>query len=146
MGPEECEREVTTPDLPREAAEHLGPYYVYVLVDPTDESVFYVGEGSKQRLLAHGREAVPRRWDSRAYRPPMIVLPVPGSSPRRNRSIGCGSIHWYTAWCWCGYGVNCDAIIDGVRSGVGFGPFDETPASQLLDPRLDRLPADPRFE
>jgi len=133
VGPEECEREVTTPDLPREAAEHLGPYYVYVLVDPTDESVFYVGEGSKQRLLAHGREAVPRRWDSRAYRPPMIVLPVPGSSPRRNRSIGCGSI-------------NCDAIIDGVRSGVGFGPFDETPASQLLDPRLDRLPADPRFE
>lgn len=48
---------MTAPDLPPEAAERLGPYYVYVLVDPTDESVFYVGKGSKQRLLAHGREA-----------------------------------------------------------------------------------------
>lgn len=44
-------------DLPLEAAERLGPYYVYALVDPTDGSVFYVGKGSKQRLLAHGREA-----------------------------------------------------------------------------------------
>ena len=48
---------MTASDLPPEAAERLGPYYVYVLVDPTDESVFYVGKGSKQRLLAHGREA-----------------------------------------------------------------------------------------
>jgi uncharacterized protein len=48
---------MTAPDLPLEAAERLGPYYVYVLVDPTDGSVFYVGKGSKQRLLAHGREA-----------------------------------------------------------------------------------------
>ena len=48
---------MTSSDLPREVAERLGPYYVYVLVDPTDESVFYVGNGSKQRLLDHGREA-----------------------------------------------------------------------------------------
>lgn len=48
---------MTAPDLPLEAAERLGPYYVYVLVDPTDESVFYVGKGSRQRLLMHGREA-----------------------------------------------------------------------------------------
>ena len=48
---------MTASDLPPEAAERLGPYYVYVLVDPTDDSVFYVGKGSKQRLLAHGREA-----------------------------------------------------------------------------------------
>jgi uncharacterized protein len=46
-----------SPDLPLDVAERLGPYYVYVLVDPVDESVFYVGKGSKQRLLAHGREA-----------------------------------------------------------------------------------------
>jgi hypothetical protein len=44
-------------DLPLEVAERPGPYYVYVLVDPSDESVFYVSKGSKQRLLAHGREA-----------------------------------------------------------------------------------------
>ena len=48
---------MTSSDLPLEAAERLGPYYVYVLVDPTDESVFYVGKGSRQRLLAHGRQA-----------------------------------------------------------------------------------------
>jgi hypothetical protein len=48
---------MTPPDLPLEAAERLGPYYVYVLIDPTDESVFYVGKGSKQRLLMQGREA-----------------------------------------------------------------------------------------
>ena len=52
-----CESELTSSDLPPEVAERLGPFYVYVLVDPTDESVFYVGKGSKQRLLAHGREA-----------------------------------------------------------------------------------------
>ncbi len=49
--------EVPPADLPREVGERLGPYYVYLLVDPRDESVFYVGKGSKQRLLAHGREA-----------------------------------------------------------------------------------------
>ena len=43
--------------LPAEAAERLGPYYVYVLIDPTDDTIFYVGKGSRQRLLAHGREA-----------------------------------------------------------------------------------------
>ena len=48
---------MTSSDLPLEVAERLGPCYVYVLVDPTDESAFYVGKGSKQRLLAHGREA-----------------------------------------------------------------------------------------
>ncbi|MDA3038484.1 MAG: hypothetical protein O3C27_02960 [Actinomycetota bacterium] len=43
--------------LPPEVAERLGPFYVYVLVDPRDESVFYVGKGTGERLLAHGREA-----------------------------------------------------------------------------------------
>jgi len=44
-------------ELPPEVAERLGPYYVYLLVDPTDETIFYVGKGTGQRLLAHGREA-----------------------------------------------------------------------------------------
>lgn len=52
-----CESELPSSDLPLEVAERLGPYYVYALVDPTDESVFYVGKGSRRRLLAHGREA-----------------------------------------------------------------------------------------
>ena len=43
--------------FPSEAAERLGPFYVYTLVDSRTESVFYVGKGSRQRLLAHGREA-----------------------------------------------------------------------------------------
>lgn len=44
-------------NLPPEAAERLGPFYVYVLVDPTSDGIFYVGKGSRQRLLQHGREA-----------------------------------------------------------------------------------------
>lgn len=43
--------------LPPEVAERIGPYYVYVLVDPRDDSIFYVGKGTGQRLLAHGFEA-----------------------------------------------------------------------------------------
>ncbi len=46
--------------LPAEVAERIGPYYVYVLIDPRDESIFYVGKGTGQRLLAHGYEALLR--------------------------------------------------------------------------------------
>jgi uncharacterized protein len=42
------------PILPSEVAERLGPYYVYVLVDPRDAGVFYVGKGTGVRLLSHG--------------------------------------------------------------------------------------------
>ena len=45
-------------DMPPEVAERIGPYYVYVLVDPRDDSIFYVGKGTGQRLLAHGYEAL----------------------------------------------------------------------------------------
>ena len=44
-------------DLPPEAAERLGPYYVYALTDPLGGDIFYVGKGTGERLLAHGREA-----------------------------------------------------------------------------------------
>lgn len=44
--------------LPPEVAERIGPYYVYVLVDPRDDLIFYVGKGTGQRLLAHGYEAL----------------------------------------------------------------------------------------
>ena len=47
-----------TEPLPREVAERIGPYYVYVLVDPRDDSIFYVGKGTDQRLLDHGDEAL----------------------------------------------------------------------------------------
>lgn len=30
---------------------------MYALVDPRFDQIFYVGKGSRQRLLAHGREA-----------------------------------------------------------------------------------------
>ncbi len=46
------------PVLPPEVAERIGPYYVYILIDPRDDSIFYVGKGMGQRLLAHGYEAV----------------------------------------------------------------------------------------
>ncbi len=41
---------------------------------------------------------------SRMYSPAMIVLPAPGSSPRRNRRRGWGSMWSYTAIRWCGSG------------------------------------------
>ena len=43
--------------MPTEVAERLGPFYVYVLVDPRDNQIFYVGKGTGHRLLQHGREA-----------------------------------------------------------------------------------------
>ena len=51
------ERAVPTEPLPPEVGERIGPYYVYVLVDPRDDSIFYVGKGTRQRLLAHVDEA-----------------------------------------------------------------------------------------
>lgn len=43
--------------LPIEVTERLGPFYVYVLVDPRNDQIFYVGKGTGERLLHHGREA-----------------------------------------------------------------------------------------
>lgn len=43
--------------LPPEVGERIGPYYVYVLIDPRDRRIFYVGKGTGDRLLAHGRLA-----------------------------------------------------------------------------------------
>ncbi len=50
MAPEE-------PRLPPEVAERIGPFYVYLLVDPRNGEVFYVGKGTGARPLAHGVEA-----------------------------------------------------------------------------------------
>lgn len=49
---------VPTASLSTEILERIGPYYVYVLVDPRTESIFYVGKGTGQRLLVHGDEAL----------------------------------------------------------------------------------------
>lgn len=38
--------------IPRNVATELG-YYVYLYVDPRDESVFYVGKGKGSRILSH---------------------------------------------------------------------------------------------
>lgn len=71
-------------DLPVEVAERLGPYYVYVLVDPRDECVFYVGKGSKQRLRAHGREAglTPEENPKSAKVRRIRAIRAAGSEPR----------------------------------------------------------------
>ena len=44
-------------DMPREVGERLGPYYVYALIDPRNDKIFYVGKGKGQRLHAHDFEA-----------------------------------------------------------------------------------------
>ncbi len=46
-----------SPRLPSEVGTRLGPFYVYVLVDPRSDEVFYVGKGTGARLLAHGLAA-----------------------------------------------------------------------------------------
>jgi len=33
---------------PSEVADRLGPFYVYVLVDPRTDQIFYVGKGAGQ--------------------------------------------------------------------------------------------------
>lgn len=43
--------------VPREVAERIGPYYVYVLVDPRSGQIFYVGKGRGDRLSSHGLAA-----------------------------------------------------------------------------------------
>ena len=53
-------KRLPTLPLSPEVVERIGPYYVYVLVDPRDDSIFYVGKGTGQRLLAHGDEALLR--------------------------------------------------------------------------------------
>jgi hypothetical protein len=41
----------------RRIAEALGNYYVYILTDPRDSQIFYVGKGTGQRYSHHGLEA-----------------------------------------------------------------------------------------
>ncbi len=43
--------------LPQEVADQLGPFYVYALVDPRGDQIFYVGKGTGSRLLSHGAAA-----------------------------------------------------------------------------------------
>jgi len=43
--------------LPREVARQLGPYYIYVFIDLRDNTIFYVGEGTGARPLAHAKTA-----------------------------------------------------------------------------------------
>ena len=43
--------------LPSEAGDRLGPFYVYTLIDPRNDKIFYVGKGTGSRLLSHGKEA-----------------------------------------------------------------------------------------
>lgn len=42
--------------IPPEVAEAIG-WYVYALVDPRDNRVFYIGKGRGERINAHGRDA-----------------------------------------------------------------------------------------
>lgn len=38
-------------------ADRIGPYYVYILVDPRDGKPFYVGKGTGERFRSHGEAA-----------------------------------------------------------------------------------------
>lgn len=43
--------------VPPEVALRIGPYYVYILIDPRDDQIFYVGKGTGDRPSSHDREA-----------------------------------------------------------------------------------------
>lgn len=43
--------------LPPGVGQRLGPFYVYLLVDPRTDEPFYVGMGQRDRLMGHGVEA-----------------------------------------------------------------------------------------
>lgn len=43
--------------LPQSAIEAIG-YYVYALVDPRDNQIFYIGKGCGNRILNHERESI----------------------------------------------------------------------------------------
>ena len=44
--------------------QHVGAYYVYQLVDPRDNSVFYVGKGKGDRIKIHAKNARLGRIDN----------------------------------------------------------------------------------
>lgn len=44
-------------------SEHLGPFYVYLLIDPRSDQPFYVGKGSGLRYLDHGADALTHKAD-----------------------------------------------------------------------------------
>lgn len=44
-------------EFPRSVIEKLG-YYVYLLIDPTTDKVFYVGKGTGNRVFAHINSAI----------------------------------------------------------------------------------------
>jgi len=45
-------------NIPHESIEVLGPYYVYALLDPSNEEIFYVGKGSGNRATSHLKRRV----------------------------------------------------------------------------------------
>ncbi|XZE17522.1 hypothetical protein SH449x_002796 [Pirellulaceae bacterium SH449] len=46
--------------IPSSVQQKLG-FYVYLYIDPRDESVFYVGKGKGERALAHLKDSNPYR-------------------------------------------------------------------------------------
>ncbi len=45
--------DLNNPLITDDIADHIGPYYVYLLVDPESNEVFYVGKGTRQRATDH---------------------------------------------------------------------------------------------
>ena len=112
-------RRSPTVPLPAEVAERIGPYYGYVLVDPRNDSIFYVGKGTGGRLLAHGDEALLR-----------IGSGGQSSKVARIRDGGC------TGWCrYPGADYSEDGPFNGrmmalaTSSGVAFSASSRTMGS-----------------
>jgi hypothetical protein len=54
-------------------------YYVYALVDPIDNSIFYIGKGKRKRYLAHVKQF--QKLESENY------IPKEGMNPSKLKRI-----------------------------------------------------------
>jgi hypothetical protein len=97
----------------------LKQFYVYVLIDPRDEKIFYVGKGTEDRLFQHAKE-VNRGAEETAKQKKILEIQVSGNevkhvvvgrfdSPEEALGVECVLIHWV-------YGI---ANLTNIASGHG---------------------------
>ena len=68
--------------------ERIGSY-VYMLIDPRDNKIFYVGEGQGNRVFDHEQEAIESPKESDKLKSTQYGW-ISCSLPRRGRGTACG--------------------------------------------------------
>lgn len=123
---------------------HLKPYYVYELVDPRSDVVFYVGKGIGERALQHEIEARTQSFETeKANRireieetSSRVVVRVIGRYETEEQafSVEATLIHWV-------YGLRNLTNIQGGHGGATIRAFGECGEIEGIDiPRKSRRP------